>query len=65
LKEFKILQLVEEKDKALFAKIVEDPDHALHNLLPEKRSITLRDRKHSFILPMIKTERFLKTLIFK
>jgi hypothetical protein len=40
LKEFKILQLVEEKDKALFAKIVEDPDHALHNLLPEKRSIT-------------------------
>jgi hypothetical protein len=46
LKEYKISQLVEEKDKALLAKIVED--HALHNLLPEKRSRTLRDRKHSY-----------------
>ncbi len=48
LKEYKISQLIEEKDKALFAKIVNDPDHVLHNLLPEKRSRTLRDRKHSF-----------------
>jgi hypothetical protein len=38
LKEYKISQLIEEKDKALFAKIVNDPDHALHSLLPEKRS---------------------------
>jgi hypothetical protein len=45
LKEYKISQLVEEKDKALFSKIVKDPDHALHNLLPEKRSRTLRERK--------------------
>jgi hypothetical protein len=58
LKEYKISQLVEEKDKALFSKIVKDPDHALNNLLPERRSRTLRERKHSFILPMIKTERF-------
>ena len=63
LKEYKISQLVEEKDKALFAKIVEDPDHALHNLLPEKRSRTLRDRKHSYILPMIKTERFKRSFL--
>jgi hypothetical protein len=61
LKEYKILQLVE--DKASFAKIVEDPDHALHNLLPEKRSRTLRDRKHSFIPPMIKTERFKRSFL--
>ncbi len=58
LKEYKISKLIEEKDKALFAKIVNDPDHVLYNLLPEKRSRTLRDRKHSFIFPMIKTERF-------
>ena len=58
LKEYKISQLVEENNKALFAKIVKDPDHPLHNLLPEKRSRNLRERKHSFILPMIKTERF-------
>ncbi|CAB4019267.1 Hypothetical predicted protein [Paramuricea clavata] len=38
LKEYKISKLVEEKDKALFAKILNDPDHVLHNLLPEKRS---------------------------
>jgi hypothetical protein len=47
LKEYKISQLVEENDKALFAKIVKDPDHALHNLLPEKISRNLRERKHS------------------
>jgi hypothetical protein len=63
LKEYKISQLVEEKDKALFAKIVKDPDHALHNLLPERRSRTLRERKHSFILPMIKTERFKRSFL--
>jgi hypothetical protein len=63
LKEYKISQLIEEKDKALFAKIVNDPDHVLHNLLPEKRSRTLRDRKHSFIFPMIKTERFKRSFL--
>ncbi len=64
LKEYKISQLIEEKDKALFAKIVNDPDHVLHNLLPEKRSRTLRDRKHSFIFPMIKTEHFNNWCLF-
>jgi hypothetical protein len=63
LKEYKISRLVEEKDKALFAKIVEDPDHALHNQLPEKRSRTLRNRKRSFILPMIKTERLKRSFL--
>ena len=61
LKEYKISQLIEEK--ALFAKIVNDPDHVLHNLLLEKRSRTLRDRKHSFIFPMIKTERFKRSFL--
>jgi hypothetical protein len=56
-------QLVEEKDKSLFVKIVKDPDHVLYNLLPERRSRTLRERKHSFILPMIKTERFKRSFL--
>ncbi len=33
LKEYKISQLIEEKDKALFAKIVNDPGHVLHNII--------------------------------
>ena len=63
LKEYKISQLVEEKDRALFAKIVKDPDHALHNLLPERRSRTLRERKRCFMLPLIKTKRFKRTFL--
>jgi hypothetical protein len=57
-KEHKIAQLIEEKDKLLFDKIVNDPDHVLYNLLPGKRSRLSRERKHSFTLPTIKTERF-------
>ena len=59
LQEYKISHLVEERDKSLFAKIVNsDSDHILCDLLPEKKSRYLRERKHSLILPKIKTERF-------
>ena len=54
LKEYKISHLVEERDKLLFAKIVNDSDHILYDLLPEKKSRFLREREHSFILPKIK-----------
>jgi hypothetical protein len=36
LKEYKISQLVEEKDKALFAKIVEDPRKEIQNFKRQK-----------------------------
>ena len=43
LKEYKISHLVEERDKSLFAKIVNDSDHILYDLLPEKKSRFLRE----------------------
>ena len=62
LKEYKISHLVEKRDKSLFAKIVNDSDHILYDLLPEKKSRFLREREHSFILPKMKTERFKRSL---
>ena len=46
LKEYKISHLVEEREKSLFAKIVNDSGHTL----PEKKSRFLRERQHSFYL---------------
>ena len=55
LQECKISHLIEERDKSLFAKIVNsDSDHILYDLLTEKKSRYLRERKHSFILPKSK-----------
>ena len=51
-------ELIEERDLILFNKIVNDPEHLLQELLPEKRQRILRDQDHPFILPKITTERF-------
>ena len=54
------------KGISLFAKIVNsDSDHILYDLLPEKKSRYLRERKHSFILPKIRTERFKRPFLNK
>ena len=63
LKEYKMSELIEERDKTLFNKIVNDPDHVLYDLLPVKRLRVLRERGHPFILPKIKTERFKRTFL--
>ena len=63
LKEYKMSELIEERDKTLFNKIVNDPDHVLYDLLPAKRLRVLRERGHPFILPKIKTERFKRTFL--
>lgn len=56
-------ELIEERDKTLFNKIVNDPDHVLYDLLPEKRHRVLRERGHPFTLPKVKTERFKRSFI--
>ena len=56
-------ELIEERDKTLFNKIVNDPDHVLYDLLPVKRLRVLRERGHPLILPKIKTERFKRTFL--
>ena len=58
LKKFKMSELMEQRDIILFKKIVNDPEHVLQELLPEKRQRILKDRDHPFILPKVTTERF-------
>jgi hypothetical protein len=57
-KSIKISEVIEERDRKLFRKIVSNPEHALHELLPVCKQMILRQREHNFILPQIKTERF-------
>ena len=52
-----ILDLIKYRDSELFKNVISD-DHILHDLLPLKRRRVLRERKHDFILPRVKTERF-------
>ena len=52
-----ILDLIKGRDYKLFKNVISD-DHILYDLLPPKRRRVLRERKHDFILPRIKTERF-------
>ena len=55
-KSIKISEVIEERDRKLFRKIVSNPEHALHELLPVCKQRILRQREHNFILPQIKTE---------
>ena len=50
--------IINTKDKKLCDKIIANPSHALHTLLPPKRNLQLRDRGHDYELPNIRTERF-------
>ena len=62
-KSIKISEVIEERDRKLFSKIVSNPEHALHELLPVCKQRILRQREHNFILPQIKTERFKRSFI--
>ena len=48
---------IRDRDSKLFKNVISD-DHKLHNLLPPKRRRVLREHKHDFILPRVKTECF-------
>ena len=50
-KSIKISEVIEERDRKLFSKIVSNPEHALHELLPVCKQRILRQREHNFILP--------------
>ena len=52
-----ILDLIKDRDSELF-KNVTSGVHILHDLLPPKRRCVLRECKHDFKLPRVKTERF-------
>jgi hypothetical protein len=59
----KISEVIEERDRKLFSKILLNAEHALHELLPLSKQRILRQREHNFILPQIKTERFKRSFI--
>ena len=43
---YRISELIEERDKKLFRKIANDPEHILYDLLPEKRYRSFRQWEH-------------------
>ena len=45
-------------DEKLFRQVSTKEQHILKDLLLEKRTRSLRNRSHNFILPYVKTERF-------
>ena len=62
-KEYNMSSLIEERDRALFGKVIKNTEHCLHELLPDKKQRTLRVQNHNYILPQIKTERFKRCFI--
>ena len=51
------------RDRILFNKILDNPDHVLYELLPKKRQKILRKREHPFIIPKVRTERFKRSFV--
>jgi hypothetical protein len=62
-KKITISDLICKYDDKLFKEICSHENHALKDMLPPTRNRLLRDRKHNFILPRIKTERFKNAFI--
>ena len=62
-KEYNMSSLIEERDRALFGKVIKNTEHCLYELLPDKKQRTLRVQNHNHILPQIKTERFKRCFI--
>ena len=62
---FFIENIIALKDKKLWDKITDSNlITALDDLLPPKRTmVTLRERRHNYIIPLVRTERFKRTFI--
>ena len=52
-----ITDVIRIKDRLQWDKITTDSTHPLHELLPPRRSRSLRKRGHPYILPRVRTER--------
>lgn len=63
LEKYTMSELIETRDRILFNRILNNPEHVLYELLPEKRQKVLRKREHPFILPKVRTERFKRSFI--
>ena len=57
-------ELIEaETDRILLNRTLDNPEHILYELLPEKRQKNLRKCDHPFILPKVRTERFKRSFV--
>ena len=56
-------EVISDRDRKLWKKIINNKDNALQDLLPSKLNRPLRQRGHEFELPMIRTERFKRSFI--
>ena len=58
-KQISFKNIIADRDRLLWNKLNNDPDHCLKDLLPERRRCrSLRNRRHNYILPQVRTERF-------
>ena len=62
-KSVQIIHVIKEKSMSLFEKVCSNPYHPLYELLPPIRQRPLRERKHDFILPKVKTEHFRRSFL--
>ena len=58
-----ISELIKQHNEKLFGQISTNEQHILKDLLPEKRTRSLRNCADNFILPYVKTERFKQRFI--
>ncbi len=62
-KNYVLTDIIRERDTKLWKIISEDVTHSLYELLPPKKTRTLRKRGHNFILPKVRTERYKRSFI--
>ena len=61
--ELSIVDMLNNKDRVLWKKITTDLSHALKTLLPPRRQLELRDRRHRYELPRVRTQRFKRVFV--
>ena len=63
-KQISFKNIIADRDRSLWNKLNNDPDHCLKDLLPERRRCrSLCNRRHNYILPQVRTERFKRCFI--
>ena len=63
-KQISFNNIIADRDRSLWNKLNNDPDHCLKDLLPERRRCrSLRNRRHNYILPQVRTERFKRCFV--
>ena len=62
-KQYKINEIIEDRDRKMWDNITGDSSHPLNVLLPMTRGRASRPRGHNYVLPKVSTERFKRTFV--